>query len=96
VDLPLRAIREQIAAAVDLIVHTARLKDGSRKITAITEVQGMEGDVIVMQDVFMYEQISIKDGKIEGQLKPTGIRPKFVEKFEAKGIRLPPGIFGYI
>jgi pilus assembly protein CpaF len=96
VDLPLRAIREQIAAAVDLIVHTARLKDGSRKITAITEVQGMEGDIIVMQDVFLYEQLSIKDGRIEGQLKPTGIRPKFVEKFEAKGIRLPPGIFGYI
>ena len=95
VDLPLRAIREQIAAAVDLIVHTARLKDGSRKVIAITEVQGMEGDVIVMQDVFTWEQLSIKDGRIEGQLKPTGIRPKFVEKFEAKGIRLPPGIFGF-
>jgi pilus assembly protein CpaF len=96
VDLPLRAIREQIAAAVDLIVHTARLKDGSRKITAITEVQGMEGDVIVMQDVFTWEQTGLRDGKIEGQLKPTGIRPKFVEKFEAKGVRLPTGIFGFV
>jgi pilus assembly protein CpaF len=96
VDLPLRAIREQIAAAVDLIVHTARLKDGSRKVTAITEVQGMEGDVIVMQDVFTWEQTGIRDGKIEGQLKPTGIRPKFVEKFEAKGVRLPAGIFGFV
>jgi pilus assembly protein CpaF len=95
VDLPLRAIREQIAAAVDLIVHTARLKDGSRKVVNITEVQGMEGDVIVMQDVFVWEQTGIKDGKISGELKPTGIRPKFVEKFEAKGIRLPQGIFGY-
>ena len=95
VDLPLRAIREQIAAAVDLIVHTARLKDGSRKVTSITEVQGMEGDVIVMQEVFVWEQTGIKDGKISGELKPTGIRPKFVEKFEAKGIRLPQGIFGY-
>jgi pilus assembly protein CpaF len=96
VDLPLRAIREQIAAAVDLIVHTARLKDGSRKVTAITEVQGMEGDVIVMQDVFAWEQTGVRDGKIEGHLKPTGIRPRFVEKFEAKGVRLPPGIFGFV
>jgi pilus assembly protein CpaF len=95
VELPLRAIREQIAAAVDLIVHTARLKDGSRKVTSITEVQGMEGDVVVMQDVFLWEQTGLKDGKISGDLKPTGIRPKFVEKFEAKGIRLPQGIFGY-
>ena len=96
VDLPLRAIREQIAAAVDLIVHTARLKDGSRKVTSITEVQGMEGDVIVMQDVFAWEQTGVRDGKIEGHLKPTGIRPRFVEKFEAKGVRLPPGIFGFV
>jgi pilus assembly protein CpaF len=96
VDLPLRAIREQIAAAVDLIVHTARLKDGSRKVIAITEVQGMEGDVVVMQDVFTWEQTGVHDGKIDGQLKPTGIRPKFVEKFEAKGVGLPPGIFGFI
>jgi len=96
VDLPLRAIREQIAAAVDLIVHTARLKDGSRKIVNITEVQGMEGDVIVMQDVFVWEQTGVKDGKIDGALKPTGMRPKFVEKFEAKGIRLQTGIFGFV
>jgi pilus assembly protein CpaF len=95
VDLPLRAIREQIAAAVDLIVHTSRLKDGSRKIANITEVQGMEGDVIVMQDVFAWEQTGIHDGRIEGELKPTGIRPKFVEKFEAKGVQLPSGIFGF-
>ena len=93
-DLPLRAIREQIASAVDLIVHQNRLKDGSRKITHITEVQGMEGDVIVMQDVFIFEQTGVEDGKIQGRLKPTGIRPHFVERFEVAGIHLPPNIFG--
>ena len=93
-DLPLRAIREQIASAVDLIVHQNRLKDGSRKIVSITEVQGMEGDVIVMQDIFTFEQTGVLDGKIQGRLKPTGIRPKFVEKFEVAGIHLPPTIFG--
>ena len=93
-DLPLRAIREQIASAVDLIVHQNRLKDGTRKITNITEVQGMEGDVIVMQDVFVFEQTGLVEGKIQGRLKPTGIRPHFVERFEVAGIHLPPNIFG--
>ena len=69
VDLPLRAIREQVASAVDLIVHQSRLKDGTRKITNITEVQGMEGDVIVMQDVFVFEQTGVVEGKIQGRLK---------------------------
>ena len=95
VDLPLRAIREQVASAVDLIVHQSRLKDGTRRIVNITEVQGMEGDVIVMQDVFVFEQTGIVEGKIQGRLKPTGIRPKFVEKFEVQGINLPPGLFGF-
>ena len=93
-DLPLRAIREQIASAVDLIVHQNRLKDGSRKIVNITEVQGMEGDVIVMQDIFVFEQTGVVEGKIQGRLRPTGIRPKFVEKFDAAGIHLPPNVFG--
>jgi pilus assembly protein CpaF len=93
-DLPLKAIREQVASAVDLIVQQNRLKDGSRKIVNITEVQGMEGDVIVMQDVFVYEQTGVIEGKIQGRLRPTGIRPKFVEKFEAAGIHLPNNIFG--
>jgi pilus assembly protein CpaF len=93
-DLPLRAIREQISSAVDLIVHQNRLKDGTRKITNITEVQGMEGEVIVMQDVFVFEQTGFNEGKIEGRLKPTGIRPHFVERFEVAGIHLPPNIFG--
>src|SRR4051812_20256666 len=94
VDLPLRAVREQIASAVDLIVHQDRLKDGTRKITNITEIQGMEGDVIVLQDVFMFEQTGILEGKVQGHLKPTGVRPRFSEKFEAHGIHLPPRMFG--
>jgi pilus assembly protein CpaF len=93
-DLPLRAIREQISSAVDLIVHQNRLKDGTRKIVNITEVQGMEGDVIVMQDVFVFEQTGVEEGKIMGRLKPTGIRPHFVERFETAGIHLPPNTFG--
>jgi pilus assembly protein CpaF len=95
VDLPLRAIREQVSAAVDLIVHQSRMKDGSRRIEFITEVQGMEGDVVVMQDVFLFEQTGVVDGKIQGRLRATGIRPKFVEKFEVKGIHLPRGLFGF-
>ncbi|HSH21905.1 MAG TPA: CpaF family protein, partial [Candidatus Caenarcaniphilales bacterium] len=94
VELPLRAIREQISSAVDLIVHQGRLKDGSRKITNITEVQGMEGDVIVMQDVFMFEQTGVREGRIEGRLRATGVRPRFAEKFEVMGIHLPPDLFG--
>ena len=94
VDLPQRAIREQISSALDLIVQISRLKDGSRKITHITEVQGMEGEAIVLQDVFVFEQTAYVDGKVQGRLRPTGIRPKFTEKFEAAGIRLPQGVFG--
>ena len=70
IDLPLRAIREQIASAVDLIVHQTRMKDGTRRIEYITEVQGMEGDVIVMQDIFLFEQTGVVDGKIQGRLRP--------------------------
>ncbi|HEX8221608.1 MAG TPA: CpaF family protein [Chloroflexia bacterium] len=94
-ELPVRAIREQIASAVDLFVQQERLKDGTRKITAVTEVQGMEGDVVVMQDIFMFEQTGMEAGKIVGRMKPTGIRPKFIEKFESANIYLPPNIFGF-
>jgi pilus assembly protein CpaF len=93
-ELPLRAIREQIASAVDLIVHTARLRDGSRKIVNITEVYGIEDDEILIQDIFRFEQTGMRDGKIEGELKPTGIRPTFMGRFKASGIELPPGEFG--
>ena len=92
-DLPLRAIREQIASAVDLILHHSRLADGSRKITTVTEVQGMEGDVIVLQDIFVFEQTGVIDGKIQGRLRPTGVRPRFSDKFEVKGISLPVGVY---
>ncbi len=94
-ELPVKAIREQISAAVDLIVQQSRLKDGSRKITSVTEVQGMEGDIIVMQEVFVFEQTGIEGGKIVGRMKPTGVRPKFIEQFETANIYLPPNIFGY-
>jgi len=94
-DLPLRAIREQISKAVEVIVQQSRMKDGSRKVTYISEVQGMEGDVIILQDVFVYEQSGVDErGRLVGRLRPTGIRPKFVEKFEAHGIYLPPSVFG--
>lgn len=93
-DLPVRAIREQIASAVDLIVQQERLKDGTRKITSVTEVQGMEGDVIVMQDIFTFQQTGVENGKIVGRMKPTGIRPKFISRFEVANIYLPPNIFG--
>ena len=85
-DMPLRAIREQIASAFDLIIHLERMSDGSRKVVQVSEVQGLEGDVIVMQDVFRFEQTGVTDGHVEGVFTPTGIRPKFVEQFPAKGI----------
>ncbi|MGB5932441.1 MAG: CpaF family protein, partial [Anaerolineae bacterium] len=78
-DLPHRAIREQIASAIHLIIHQDRMRDGSRKVAQVTEVQGMEGDVIVLQDIFAFEQLGYEGGKIIGQLRPTGVRPKFVE-----------------
>jgi pilus assembly protein CpaF len=92
--LPLRAIREQMASAVDLIVHTARLKDGSRKIVNITEVFGIEDDEILTQDIFTFVQTGYQEGKIEGALKPTGIRPTFMGQFERAGVELPAGEFG--
>jgi pilus assembly protein CpaF len=93
-DLPVRAIREQISSAVDLIVHEERMRDGTRKVVNITEVQGMEGDVIVMQDVFTFQQTGVEGGKVIGRLRPTGIRPKFMERIEQANIHLPPNIFG--
>jgi pilus assembly protein CpaF len=92
--MPLRAIREQIASAVDLIVHTARLKDGSRKVVNITEVYGIEDDEILTQDVFVFQQTGIVDGRIQGELKPTGVRPTFMGQFARSGVPLPPGEFG--
>ena len=93
-DMPLRAIREQIASAVDLIVHTARLKDGTRKIVNITEIYGIEDDEILTQDIFAFEQTDFRDGKIIGELKPTGVRPTFMPQFAKNGVKLPPDQFG--
>src|SRR3989337_692767 len=85
-ELPLKVIRQQISSAVDLIVHQSRMKDGPRKITAITEGPGMEGDTIVMTDIFKYEQTSVaSDGTIIGDFRPTGIRPMFSPRLEAVG-----------
>jgi pilus assembly protein CpaF len=93
-DLPLRAIREQIASAVDVIVHTARLRDGTRKIVSITEVYGVEDDDILTQEIFRFEQTGVVDGKIRGELRATGIRPTFMPTFEIRGVKLPPGEYG--
>jgi pilus assembly protein CpaF len=93
-DLPIRAIREQISSAVDVIVQQSRMRDGSRKLTHITEVQGMEGDKVTLQDVFLFEQESFENGKVVGSIKPTGVRPKFMPKIEDSGIQLSPTIFG--
>src|SRR5438876_1495718 len=92
--LPLRAIREQIASAVDLIVHTARLQDGTRKVVNITEVYGIEDDEILTQDIFAFEQTGVREGKIEGDLRPTGIRPTFMGQFQKAGVKLPQGEYG--
>lgn len=93
-ELPVRAIREQISSAIDIIIHEARLRDGSRKITSLTEVQGMEGDIITLQDIFVFEQTGRDEhGKVLGRYKPTGIRPKFMEKLSAGGIKLSADTF---
>lgn len=93
-ELPVKAIRDQIASAVDLIVHQSRLRDGSRKIVKVTEVQGMEGEIITLQDIFSFEQQGFDNaGNVQGELKATGIRPKFFDRFKAEGIDLPSDIF---
>lgn len=93
-DLPVRAIREQIASAIDLVVHQERMRDGTRKIVKITEIQGMEGDIITMSDIFEFEQTGVEAGKVIGRIRPTGLRPKFIDKIEVSGIHLPPSVFG--
>jgi pilus assembly protein CpaF len=93
-DLPLKVVRQQISSAVDLIIQQTRLKDGSRKVTAITEVVGMEGDIVVLTDIFKFEQTGLgENGKILGELKATGIRPIFSPRLEAAGFKLSGDIF---
>jgi pilus assembly protein CpaF len=93
-DLPHRAVREQISSAIDLVIHQDRMRDGSRKITSVSEIQGMEGDVITMSEIFRFEQTGFEDGKVIGRLRPSGLRPKFMYKLQEAGIMLPPSIFG--
>jgi pilus assembly protein CpaF len=94
IDLPVRAIREQVSSALEAIVHLERLEDGSRRVTAISEVQRMESDVVTMQDLFKFQIDEVTaDGTIVGALRPTGLRPTFLAKFEKRGIPLPQSIF---
>src|SRR6188768_1527579 len=95
VDLPVRAIREQVAGALDLIIQQSRLKDGSRRIVAISEVVGMEGEVITLQDLFTFDYSAGRDevGRFRGQLVSTGLRPKFTQELHDVGVELPPTLF---
>jgi pilus assembly protein CpaF len=94
VNLPDKAMRQQIASAINVIVQQTRLADGSRKVTAISEITGMEGDVITMQDIFVFEKMGVtQDGKVMGRFRATGVRPKCAERLKAAGIHLPPDMF---
>ena len=94
-ELPLKAIRQQIASAIDLIIQINRESDGTRKVIAITEVVGMEGDTIVLTDIFVFERTGVSpEGKVIGELKPTGIRPLFSRRLEANGFKLSPEVYG--
>ena len=93
-DLPTKALRHYISSALDVIVQLSRLSDGSRKVVSVQEISGMEGEIVTMQEVFMFEQTGVdKNGKVKGRFRATGIRPKFAEKFQAMGIQVPSDIF---
>jgi len=93
-NLPEKALRQQIASAIALVVQIARLSDGTRRITYVTEITGMTGDVVAMQDIFMFEKLGIDvNGRVNGRFRATGVSPKFAEKLKRAGIALPPNIF---
>ena len=94
-DLPLRAVRDQIAAAIDLIVYIERLQDGTRRVTQVSEVLGQAGDMMTMQDIFLFKREGLQNGRVLGSLQPTGIRPGFSDELAGRGIELPPIWFGY-
>jgi pilus assembly protein CpaF len=95
-DLPTKAIREQISSALNLVIQVSRMSDGSRKIVNVSEVTGMEGDVVVMQDIFVYEKRGVdREGKVLGDFRATGVRPKFLDVVHAAGIHLPATVFAY-
>jgi pilus assembly protein CpaF len=94
-DLPARAIREQIAAAIDVFIQVTRLQDGSRKVSHVTEVSGMEGDTVTLQDIFLFKLDHVaEDGKVHGAMKPTGVRPGFAHRFALAGMEFPNHLFG--
>ena len=92
-ELPLKAIREQVASSIELIVHMSRVRDGSRKVVQVSEVQGMEGDTIVMQDMFVFKQTGIENGVVQGKLVPSGLRPRFMHKFAENNIEIADDVF---
>jgi pilus assembly protein CpaF len=92
-ELPLKAIREQVSSAIELVIHMERMRDGTRKVVHVAEVQCMEGETILMQDLFLFDQTGIQNGRVIGSLKSTGLRPKFAEKFAINNIELPIEIF---
>jgi pilus assembly protein CpaF len=93
-NLPERAMRQQITSAIQLVVQQTRLSDGSRKVTSVSEITGMEGDVITMQEIFVFEKVGVtQDGKVIGRFRATGVRPKCCERLRASGIHLPPDMF---
>jgi len=96
IELPSRAIREQVSSSLDLIVHLTRMRDGSRRVTQVTEIVGMEGDTITTQDIFEFDYSAGVDGQGRslGTIVPTGVRPRFTERLKDLGIELPPQIFG--
>jgi pilus assembly protein CpaF len=93
-ELPIKAMRQQISSAVDMIIQANRLQGGPRKVTSLTEVMNMEQDMIIMQDIFRYKQLGIdQNGRAYGQFEATGVRPSFVSRLEASGIKLPSNLF---
>jgi pilus assembly protein CpaF len=93
-NLPERAMRQQIASAIQLVVQQTRMSDGSRKVTSISEITGMEGDVITMQEIFCFEKLGLnQEGKVIGRFRATGVRPKICERLKASGVHLPPDMF---
>jgi pilus assembly protein CpaF len=95
--IPEKAVRQQIASAIDMVIQITRLADGTRKVTAISEITGMEGEVISMQDLFLFERTGITpEGRVTGRFRATGIRPKVTEKLEAGGVKFPPTMFEHI
>jgi len=93
-ELPVKAMRQQISSALDLVIQANRLQGGPRKITSITEVMNMEQDIIIMQEVFRYKQVGIdQNGRAYGQFEATGVRPSFISRLESKGVKLPSNMF---